>query len=106
MDFVLNSKKKIVEISYNSAEEQTAILQFIQDHISYRADKTDWNPNYNPLTGITWATNSTISNSKSTADTDIATITLQDYTSDLRSAIATNAAKVDTVDFGEPKITC
>ena len=58
MDFIFNTKSRKVEIFYESAEEQQAILEFVSRYLIYREDKASgdiWinNP------GITW-TSSTL----------------------------------------------
>lgn len=54
MDFILNSKTKKVEIFYESAAEQQAILNFMSQYLTYREDKTS--PNlYVHDDGISWA---------------------------------------------------
>lgn len=55
MDFILNSKTKKVEIFYENAAEQQAILNFMSQYLTYREDKTA--PNiYIHDPGIGWAT--------------------------------------------------
>ena len=58
MEFIFNTKSRKVEIFYESAEEQQAILEFVSRYLIYREDKASgdiWinNP------GITW-TSSTL----------------------------------------------
>lgn len=55
MDFILNSKTKKVEIFYENAAEQQAILNFMSQYLTYREDKTA--PNiYIHDPGIGWTT--------------------------------------------------
>lgn len=55
MDFILNSKTKKVEIFYENATEQQAILNFMSQYLTYREDKTA--PNiYIHDPGIGWTT--------------------------------------------------
>ena len=54
MDFILNSKTKKVEIFYENAAEQQAILNFMSQYLTYKEDKTT--PNiYINNPGISWA---------------------------------------------------
>ena len=56
MDFILNSKTKKVEIFYETAAEQQAILNFMSQHLTYREDKTPSSQNiYINDPGISWA---------------------------------------------------
>ena len=43
MDFILNSRAKKVEIFYENAAEQQAILNFMSQYLTYREDKTSPN---------------------------------------------------------------
>ena len=53
MDFILNSKTKKVEIFYENAAEQQAILEFMSRYLTYKEDKTT--PNiYIHDSGISW----------------------------------------------------
>lgn len=54
MDFIFNSKSRKVEIFYESAEEQQAILEFVSKYLIYREDKTSGDIYINNP-GITWA---------------------------------------------------
>lgn len=54
MDFIFNSKSRKVEIFYESAEEQQAILEFVSKYLIYREDKTSGDICINNP-GITWA---------------------------------------------------
>lgn len=40
MDFILNSRTKKVEIFYESAAEQQAVLDFVSKYLTYKEDKT------------------------------------------------------------------
>lgn len=54
MDFILNSRSKKVEIFYETAAEQQAILNFMSQYLTYKEDKTS--PNiYINTPEISWA---------------------------------------------------
>lgn len=53
MDFILNSKTKKVEIFYENAAEQQAILNFMSQYLTYKEDKTTPNIYINDP-GISW----------------------------------------------------
>ena len=55
MDFILNSKTKKVEIFYENAAEQQAILNFMSQYLTYREDKTSPSVYINNP-GIVWDT--------------------------------------------------
>ena len=71
MDFILNSRTKKVEIFYENAEEQQAILNFMSQYLTYKEDKTTSNIYINDP-GISW-TNATVSTTPfvTTANTDL-----------------------------------
>ena len=76
MDFILNSKTKKVEIFYENAAEQQAILEFMSRYLTYREDKTSPNICINDP-GISWTNAvSTTPYTLSTTDDLIGTITL------------------------------
>lgn len=54
MDFIFNSKSRKVEVFYESAEEQQAILEFVSRYLIYREDKASGDIYINNP-GITWA---------------------------------------------------
>lgn len=58
MDFIFNSRSRKVELFYESAEEQQAILEFVSRFLIYREDKAS-NDIYINNPGISW-TSSTI----------------------------------------------
>lgn len=53
MDFILNSRAKKVEIFYENAAEQQAILNFMSQYLTYKEDKTTPNTYIND-SGISW----------------------------------------------------
>ena len=54
MDFILNSRAKKVEIFYENAAEQQAILNFMSQYLTYKEDETS--PGiYINTPGISWA---------------------------------------------------
>ena len=88
MDFILNSKTKKVEIFYENAAEQQAILNFMSQYLTYREDKTA--PNiYIHDPGIGWTT-ANAPYTISTIDSLSGTITLGNC-----SDSTTIAAKLD-----------
>lgn len=74
MDFILNSKTKKVEIFYENAAEQQAILNFMSQYLTYKEDKTTPNIYINDP-GISW-TNTTVSTTPfiTTTNTDLSGI--------------------------------
>ena len=89
MDFILNSKTKKVEIFYENAAEQQAILNFMSQYLTYREDKTA--PNiYIHDPGIGWTT-ANAPYTISTTDSLSGTITLGNY-----SNSTVNAAKLES----------
>lgn len=74
MDFILNSKTKKVEIFYENAAEQQAILAFMSQYLTYKEDKTTSSIYVNDP-GISW-TNTTVSTTPfiTTANTDLSGI--------------------------------
>ena len=58
MDFIFNSKSRKVEIFYESAEEQQAVLEFVSRFLTYRENKA-FGDIYINNPGISW-TSSTI----------------------------------------------
>ena len=74
MDFILNSKTKKVEIFYENAAEQQAILNLMSQYLTYKEDKTTPNIYINDP-GISW-TNATVSTTPfiTTANTDLSGI--------------------------------
>lgn len=76
MDFILNSRTKKVEIFYENATEQQAILNFMSKYLTYKEDKTTPNIYINDP-GISWTNAvSTTPYIISTADSLSGTITL------------------------------
>lgn len=89
MDFILNSKTKKVEIFYENAAEQQAILNFMSQYLTYREDKTA--PNiYIHDPGIGWTT-ANAPYTISTTDSLSGTITLGNC-----SNSTVNAAKLES----------
>ena len=89
MDFILNSKTKKVEIFYENATEQQAILNFMSQYLTYREDKTA--PNiYIHDPGIGWTT-ANAPYTISTTDSLSGTITLGNC-----SNSTVNAAKLES----------
>lgn len=58
MDFIFNSRSRKVELFYDSAEEQQAILEFVSRYLIYREDKAS-SDIYINNPGISW-TSSTL----------------------------------------------
>lgn len=58
MDFIFNSRSRKVELFYDSAEEQQAILEFVSRYLIYREDKASGDIYINNP-GISW-TSSTL----------------------------------------------
>ena len=70
MDFILNSKTKKVEIFYENAVEQQAILSFMSQYLTYKEDKTA-----STVSGISWTNAvSTVPYTLSTTDNISGTI--------------------------------
>ena len=59
MDFIFNSRSRKVEIFYENAAEQQAILNLMSQYLTYKEDKTTSNIYINDP-GISW-TNTTVS---------------------------------------------
>ena len=86
MDFILNSKTKKVEIFYENAAEQQAILNFMSQYLTYKEDKTTHNIYiYDP--GISW----TAANAPYTIST----------TDHLSGAITLNNCSDSTINAGK-----
>lgn len=101
MDFILNSKTKKVEIFYENAAEQQAILEFMSRYLTYREDKTS--PNvyvHNP--GIGWDTASITATNPYTITsntTDLSgTICLDGVYSSMASCVDATVAATSNVD--------
>lgn len=58
MEFTINSRQKKVELLYESAEEQAAIMEFISKWLTYKEENIKHQPTYRN-DEITWASNST-----------------------------------------------
>ena len=58
MDFTINSKQKKVELFYESAREQAAIIEFLSKWLTFKEEKTKNQPVYRS-DEIAWASNST-----------------------------------------------
>ena len=58
MDFIFNSRSRKVEIFYESAEEQQAILEFVSRFLIYREDKAS-SDIYINNPGISWTSYTT-----------------------------------------------
>ena len=90
MDFILNSRAKKVEIFYENATEQQAILNLMSQYLTYKEDKNTSNIYINNP-GISWTSAvSTTPYTISTTDS-LGTITLDNC-----STSAINAAKLET----------
>ena len=75
MDFILNSRAKKVEIFYENAAEQQAILNFMSQYLTYKEDKTTSSIYINDP-GISW-TNAVSTTPYTISTTDsLGTITL------------------------------
>lgn len=96
MDFILNSKTKKVEIFYENATEQQAILEFMSKYLTYREDKTSPHVYINNP-GIGWETSSITTTNPYTITSNTAdlsgSITLDGVYSSITGC--TDAAKVD-----------
>lgn len=57
MDFTINSKQKKVELFYESAKEQAAIMEFISNWLTFKEEMIKYQPAYQN-NEITWATKS------------------------------------------------
>ena len=86
MDFILNSKTKKVEIFYENAAEQQAILNFMSQYLTYKEDKTTHNIYINDP-GISW----TAANAPYTIST----------TDHLSGAITLNNCSDSTINAGK-----
>ena len=86
MDFILNSKTKKVEIFYENAAEQQAILNFMSQYLTYKEDKTTPNIYINDP-GISW----TAANAPYTIST----------TDHLSGAITLNNCSDSTINAGK-----
>lgn len=89
MDFILNSKTKKVEIFYENAAEQQAILNFMSQYLTYKEDKTTPNIYINDP-GISW-TAANAPYTISTTDSLSGTVALGNY-----SDSTITAAKLDS----------
>ena len=89
MDFILNSKTKKVEIFYENAAEQQAILNFMSQYLTYKEDKITPNIYINDP-GISW-TAAKAPYTISTTDNLSGTITLGNC-----SDSTINAAKLES----------
>ena len=89
MDFILNSKTKKVEIFYENAAEQQAILSFMSQYLTYKEDKTTPNIYINDP-GISW-TAANAPYTITTTDNLTGTISLGNY-----SDSAISAAKLES----------
>ena len=91
MDFILNSRSKKVEIFYETAAEQQAILSFMSKYLTYKEDKTTPNIYINGP-DISWTNAiSTVPYTISTTDNLPGTITLSNC-----SDSAINATKLES----------
>ena len=91
MDFILNSRAKKVEIFYENAVEQQAILNFMSQYLTYKEDKTTSGIYVND-SGISWANAvSTTPYTISTTDNLSGTIVLDNY-----SNSTINTAKLES----------
>ena len=97
MDFILNSKTKKVEIFYNSAFEQQAILEFLSKHLTYREDNTSHEVYINNP-GITWASNTTPAYTITATNDLTGTVTLDSTCSDSTTAAKLSTATNSTLD--------
>lgn len=95
MDFILNSKTKKVEIFYNSAFEQQAILEFLSKHLTYREDNTSHEVYINNP-GITWTSNTTPAWTISTTDNLASTITSDTIPVSAAKSSSTTNSTLDT----------
>lgn len=90
MDFILNSRTKKVEIFYENATEQQAILDLMSRYLTYRENETSsWIYTNDP--GISWASITTPPYTISTTDNLSGTISLSNC-----SDSTINAAKVES----------
>lgn len=58
MDFTINSKQKKVELFYETAKEQAAIMEFLSKWLTFKEENTKYQPVYRN-DEIAWASNST-----------------------------------------------
>ena len=116
MDFILNSKTKKVEIFYENAIEQQAILNFMSQYLTYKEDKTAPNTYINDP-GISWTnavsgipyTISTISatdNLSGTITLDNSTINVAKLESNIQDSITAAATKLDTKTNNDDAYSC
>ena len=95
MDFILNSKTKKVEIFYENAAEQQAILNFMSQYLTYREDKTA--PNiYIHDPGIGWTT-ANAPYTISTTDSLSGTITLGNCSNSTVNAVKLESNIQDSI---------
>lgn len=95
MDFILNSKTKKVEIFYNSAIEQQAILEFLSKHLTYKEDNISHEVYINNP-GITWTSNTTPAWTISTTDNLASTITSDTTPASAAKLSSTTNSTLDT----------
>lgn len=96
MDFILNSKTKKVEIFYNSAAEQQAILEFLSKHLTYKEEHISHEVYINNP-GIAWTSSTTPVWDIKTSDS-IGTITLDSTCSDSTTTAKLSTATNSTLD--------
>ena len=58
MDFTINSKQKKVELFYETAKEQAAIMEFLSKWLTFKEENTKYQPLYQN-DEIAWTNNST-----------------------------------------------
>ena len=58
MDFTINSKQKKVELFYETAKEQAAIMEFLSKWLTFKEENTKYQPVYRN-DEIAWTSNST-----------------------------------------------
>lgn len=101
MDFILNSKTKKVEIFYENAAEQQAILNFMSQYLTYKEDKTT--PNiYTNDPGISWTNAASIAPYTITTTPNLSGTIVLDNTTD--SAICVSKLKSTIADSIEASI--
>lgn len=109
MEFTINSKQKKVELFYESAKEQAAIMEFISKWLTYKEENIKYQPTYRN-DEIAWASNST---SRGMCDgltghayADIATIgTIDTVGSIIGSNDVSNTVVINTADLVASDIT-
>lgn len=99
MDFILNSKTKKVEIFYNSAAEQQAILEFLSKHLTYKEEHISHEVYINNP-GIAWTSSTTPTWDIKTSDSMTGTITLDSTYSDTTTAAKLSSTTTSTLDTG------